>query len=196
MTRQEQSQARAMAREETLSSWATEKAIDLNRFDDGQRWVLFAAVLFFNFLGDVPPLRRIAGYFLSHCGLELGSQIVAVLVGVSDRSVRSNQAFSPVALLDSVLHPVGGHRPPKLERHHAGPLAKFLVTRPRASLAEMMLFVQNDLGVSLERHTLSRFLEEYGLGCLRGDAVEATAPLLGSHSTAEPSSFSPQPSVS
>jgi hypothetical protein len=176
MTRVEQSTGREATRRRELETWATEHDIDLGRFDSGQRWVLFAACNAVKVLGVVAPLQRVLGFFLAHCGMDLGSQVIAALIGVTDRAVRFNQELSPQDLLHSVQHPVGGHRPPALQPHHAGPLAKYFVKHSDASVAEILAFIRKEFGVTIERHTLQNFVERYGLGCLKDERLTSPPP--------------------
>ena len=46
--------SRQRARQESLKQWAAEHAVDLADLDDGQRWVIFAALRFLAFAGPVP----------------------------------------------------------------------------------------------------------------------------------------------
>jgi hypothetical protein len=183
MTRAEVSAQREAARERALVAWSLAHRIDLNRFDSGQLWVLFAACNAVAALGRVGPLRRVVGYLLAHAGMDLGSQVIAALLGVTDRAVRLTQEQPPEALLHHLQHPVGGHRPPALQPHHAGPLAKFFVAHPHASVAETLAFLDTAFGVVIERHTLQHFVARYGLGCLKGEHVTG-APLFGAERAA------------
>jgi hypothetical protein len=158
-------------RVELVGSWARTHSIDTTRFDLGQLWLIFFALRVVAALGDIPGLRRLLGYFLALSKLELGSQAIAAIIGVSDRAVRNAQALTPAEMLHSVQHPVGGHRKPKLEAHHSGPIAKFLVDHPRARVQDVLDFISRDIGVTIDRLTLRRYIERYGLGCLRGDAI-------------------------
>ncbi len=185
MTRTAQSQDREVARQAALTTWAPQHAIDLRRFDEGQRWLLFAAFQMVQVLGEVEPLQRVLGYCLAHSGMALGSQVIGALLGVTDRAVRLTQAVAPTDLLHSVQHPVGGHAPPKMLPIHAGPVARFLAAQPRASVAELLAFIAKDLHVTIERHALREFLDRYGLGCLQGDQVQHAPPLLASPRSAE-----------
>src|SRR6266545_5066735 len=103
MSRVEQSAQREAARRRELETWAREHQIDLERFDSGQRWVLFAAYNALIVVGSVTPLRRVLGFLLAHCGMDLGSQVIAALVGVTDRAVRFNQDLSPQGVKDERL---------------------------------------------------------------------------------------------
>ncbi len=177
-SRDEASEAREARRARLLRTWAKAHAIDLDRFDDGQRWGLFAALQMLSALGSVAPLRRLVIWLMAHSGLELGSQALAALGGVTDRAVRLTQSEAPEALLHSLQHPVGGHRAPALEAHHAGPVARFLAHHPHASVAQILAFLEAELHVTIERHTLRHFIQRYGLGCLQGDQVTDAPPLL------------------
>jgi len=171
-----------------LREWAAEHAIDLARFDLGQQWVIFFALRVVAHLGKVAGLKRVVGYFLAASKMDLGSGTIAAIIGVSDRAVRSAQALEPQAMLHSVQHPVGGHRKPKLEAHHAGVIAKFLVDHRGALVQEVLDFITKELGVTIDRLTLRRYIARYGLGCLRGDLV-TDAPLFSAEpATGEPSS--------
>ncbi len=176
MSRVEQSAQREAARRRELETWATEHQIDLERFDSGQRWVLFAAYNALIVVGSVTPLRRVLGFLLAHCGMDLGSQVIAALLGVTDRAVRFNQDLSPQDLLHSVQHPVSGHRPPALQPHHAGPLAKYFVEHPGASVADILAFIHKEFGVTIERHTLQNFVARYGLGCVKDERLTSPPP--------------------
>jgi hypothetical protein len=188
MTRLESSEHRTQDRARRLPVWASEHDIDLSRFDEGQRWVLFAALHAMAFLGAVAPLRRVLGYLLAHCGMDLGGQVLAALVGVTDRAVHQTQNLSPEQLLHRVQHPVGGHRAPALEPHHAGPLAKYFVEHPEARVADILAFVQTALGVSIERHTLQNYVRRFGLGCLKAEALQASPPFWAEQDAEAPSS--------
>jgi transposase len=168
---------REAMRVETLDRWSKDSAIDLARFDTGQRWVIYFALCIVAALGEVLSLRRVLGYFLARSGFELGSQAIAAIIGVSDRSVRNIQSLSPANIVHSIRNPAGGNRKPKLEAHHSGPIAKFLVEHPRARVQDVLQFVAREFDVTMDRLTLRRYIERYGLGCLRGEFI-ADAPFL------------------
>lgn len=177
---------RESRRNEVLAAWAVEKRLSLDLLDPGQQWVVFAAIELVSFL-SVPALARVVGYFLAHCGMDLGAQVIAAVVGVSDRAVRQAKAHSPAEMLHSVRHPIGGHRKAKLKAEHAGILAKYLVEHPGARVRELVDFVSGSIGPKLDRLTLRRYLKRYGLGCLRGTEIAGASPLLSAErSTEEP----------
>lgn len=188
MSRKLESAERDALRLSVLSEWADAHAINLARFDLGQQWVIFFALRVVTYLGKVAALKRVVGYVLAASKMGLGSSTIAAIIGVSDRAVRSAQALEPQAMLHSVQHPVGGHRKPKLEAHHAGVIAKFLVEHPRARVQDVLDFITKDLRVTIDRLTLRRYIARYGLGCLRGDRI-AKAPFFSAEpATGEPSS--------
>ncbi len=176
MTRFQAATRRESRRLEVLEAWARQSGICLERLDLGQQWAVYAALQATTHIGRLPGLRRMVGYLLAHSGMDLGTQVIAAVVGVSSRAVRTTQALSPTELLHSVRNPTGGHRPPKLEPVQAGPLAKFLVEHPRALVGETLAFVKDELGTEVDRVTLRRFIERFGLGCLKGERI-ADPPL-------------------
>lgn len=175
---------REALRVSVLREWADAHEIDLERFDAGQQWVIFFALRVVTHLGKVTGLKRVVGYFLAISKLDLGSGAIAAIIGVSDRAVRNAQAQTPAGMLHSVQHPVGGHRKPKLEAHHAGVIAKFLVDHPRALVQEVLDFIKKDRSVTIDRLTLRRYIARYGLGCMRGDLV-TDAPLVSAEPVTE-----------
>jgi hypothetical protein len=161
-----------------LKAWALKNHLNLERMDLGQQWVVFAALELIAFLGAVPALARVVGYFLGHCGMDLGTQVIAAIVGVSDRAVRQAKSLAPEQMLHSIRHPVGGHRKAKLKAEHAGIVAKYLVQHPRSRVNDLLDFISSQLGPKLDRLTLRRYLKRYGLGCLREAEIAGPSPLL------------------
>lgn len=184
MPKESKAAEREALRVSVLREWADAHGIDRARFDLGQEWIIFFALRVVTHLGRVAGLKRVVGYFLAVSRMDLGSGAIAAIIGVSDRAVRSAQALEPAAMLHSVQHPVGGHRKPKLEAHHAGVIAKFLVDHPRALVQELLDFITKELGVTIDRLTLRRYVARYGLGCLRGDLV-TEAPLFSAERATE-----------
>lgn len=188
MTLAERARLRDEQRQQILNDWAQAHDIDLTRFDTGQQWILYAALRANEALGGVAPLRRVLGFALSHCGMDLGSQAIAAIVGVSDRAVRQTQALPAQELLARLRHPPGGNHPPKLQPAHAGPIAKFLVLNPSARAPEVLDYIQQTFHISLERHTLHDYMLRYGLGELRQqEPIAAPPPFWARQPTAAPS---------
>ena len=168
---------REAERDECLEQWATERDVDLQSLDSGQQWIVFAALRFLSFAGHVAPLRRVVGYVLMHCGMELSSTVVGAVVDRTDRAVRKARQFEPNDFFRRLQAERRGHPPPKLEAEDVGPVAKFLAENPKSSVADCLAFIKQTFGVEIDRLTLRRFLKRYGLGCLREGRVVDT-PLL------------------
>ena len=176
MSRLAESVKRERSRNEQLETWGDKHGIDVESLDEGQKWIVFAAAQILALVGGVRPLRRIVGYFLVHCGFDLGSTLIGALVETTDRNVRYHRSRTPEDLWQRVSSPARGHRAPKLSPEQAGPIAKYLVQHPGARVEAILQFISKDLGVEIDRLTLRRYLKRYGLGCLRDDKHDK-APL-------------------
>ena len=175
------------AREKRLEKWAAESAVELSQLDAMQRGVVLAALRFLGFVGKVPALRQLVAYLLSHCGMGLSSTLIGAVVGVTDRAVRKGRGVAPKELWKRLRQARRGHPPTKLKREQVGLVVRFLSENKRCSVAELLAFIHQSFGVSMDRLTLRRFLKRYGLGCL-GEERVADAPLLsGAPSMEEPS---------
>lgn len=169
--------AREAARQQALQQWAADHAVSIESLDLGQQWILFAGLHWLSLLGPIAVLRRLLGYLLAHCGLGLSGPIVAALVGVSDRALRTTKALTPEQLLATLRRP--GNRKPKLRALHAGPVARFLVEHPAAPAKDLRDFLRQQFQICIDRTTLHRYLKRYGLGCLRSwEASPRPTPLL------------------
>jgi hypothetical protein len=175
MTRADKTRRRLLQRDRTLRGLQTTQAVDLAPLDEGQRWMLFAATNLVGALEAVPALRRVVAYLLCHCGLGLKLQLVAAALKVSPRTLSSLRKTPPAEVLRALRHPGPGKKP-KLLPEHVGPLARYLVDHPHAPPAEVLQWLRKRFGVSLERHTLQRFLRRYSLGELQNDSI-ADRPL-------------------
>jgi hypothetical protein len=178
----EATNGRSAARAERLDRWAHEHCVELRHLDDGQQWLVFAALGVGQALAGLPALMRLLAYVLAHSGMGLPAPVIAALTGVSDRAVRATKALSANELLHSVRTPSRGRGKPKLGPEHAGTVAKFLVEHPNPRVRDIIAFVRMKLGVELDRKTLRVYIARYGLGCLRGDLL-AELPLFSEAQT-------------
>lgn len=169
---------RDLARQQLLRDWAARHGLGVDCLDPGQQWVLFAALQVLSVIGPVAVLRRVLGYLLLHCGMGLSAPVVAAVVGVSDRALRTTQTLSPGQLVAAVRRP--GNRKPKLRAEQAGPIARFLVEHPGIHQDQLLAFIRQTWKLKVDRTTLSRYLARYGLGCLRdlGSGAPRATPLL------------------
>lgn len=164
--------ARLRGRDEGLEDWSSEHSVSIARLDDGQRWVVFAAMQAAAVLGDAKPLLRLLAFVLSHSGMGIPGQVVGALTSVTDRAVRDTKNLSVPELLHSVKTPPRGRGKPKLGAEYAGSLAKFLVNNPKAQSKDIVRHIHSTLGIELDRKTLRVYLNRHGLGCLRGESID------------------------
>jgi len=181
----ETSSERETRRNQTLQVWSKRTGVEIRQLDSGQQWVIFAALQAVTLLGDGSVLKRIVIFLLAHCGMGLRPTVIAAVVDTSDRTVRNVRSYSPAELLASVRQRMGGNHKPKLEAEHAGVVARLLVLHPDVRVKELLGLIAGEIGVTVDRLTLRRFLKQYGLGCLRGDLITDRAPFLPKPSMAE-----------
>lgn len=174
-------------REQRLEKWAAESGVELSQLDALQRGVVLGALVFLSFVSGVPALRRMVAYLLAHSGLGLSSVIIGAVVRTTDRAVRKGRQVAPKEFWRKLQKARRGHPPPKLRREQVGPVAKYLSEHPGCSVAEVLGFIRQSLGVEMDRLTLRRFLKRYGLGCLKHASVEDTPLLSDARPTQEPS---------
>lgn len=166
---------RELHRREQLGAWSEEHGIKLERLDLGQQWVLYAALELVQLFDAVAPLKRLVGYFLAHCGMGLGTKVIAAVVATSDRAVRQTKALTPEEVVRGLRN--RGHRKQKLQASHAGVVAKYLAEHPTARAPDILAHIEEELGIAIDRLTLRRYLKRYGLGCLRGNGPPRPTPL-------------------
>jgi hypothetical protein len=168
----EASNRRVVERTKALKAWASQHDVDLKQLDDGQRWVVYAALQFRSHVGPLSALLRLLAYVLAHSGMAVPAPVIASLAGVSDRAVRTTKALAPDELLHSVRTPPRGRGKPKLGPEQAGTIAKFLVEHRDSEVNDVLAFIRTQIGVAIDRKTLRVFIARYGLGCLREDAID------------------------
>ena len=175
------------ARDKRLGKWAAESGVELSGLDAMQRGVVLAALTFLSFVGKVSAMRQVVAYLLSHSGMGLSSSVIGAVVGITDRGVRKGRGVAPKQFWKRLRQARRGRPASKLKPEQVGLVARFLSENKRCKVAELLAFIHQSFGVSMDRLTLRRFLKRYGLGCLREERV-ADAPLLsGAPSMEEPS---------
>lgn len=128
MTRADKSLWRLAQRDRALLEFTRRSEVDLAALDEGQRWLLFAALNLVTQLAAV-LLRRLLAYLLCHCGLGLKVQVVASALSLSPLAMSSLRKAEPAQLLRSLRRaPLG--KKPKLRPEHGCPLVRFLLDHP------------------------------------------------------------------
>ena len=161
--------------QEAWARWTREHEEVVERATAPQRVLLEAAVRFLAAVCAQPILLRLTAFFLLHAGMGLTPVQVGAAVGRTDRAMRTVQALSAQAMLESLWGELRRHRQPKLHAEHAGPIAKYLVEHPGCTQAEVVAFIASELKIAIDVQTLRRFFKAYGLGVLlpeRGDVNE------------------------
>jgi transposase len=131
----------------------------------------------------------VVGYFLLHCGLGLQGQMVGAALELGSRALTTLKGSSPEQLLASLRRPKVG-RKPKLRPAHLGPLCRFLVEQPQATLPEVRRFLRSTFGIAVHRHALRRYFRRYSLGVLREERASARPLFAVAPPTRAPSSCS------
>lgn len=161
--------------QEAWARWTREHEEVVERATAPQRVLLEAAVRFLAAVCAQPILLRLTAFFLLHAGMGLTPVQVGAAVRRTDRAMRTVQALSAHAMLESLWGELRRHRQPKLHAEHAGPIAKYLVEHPGCTQAEVVAFIASELKIAIDVQTLRRFFKAYGLGVLlpeRGDVNE------------------------
>lgn len=172
MTRADMTRRRQTQRDQALQDFKARSDLAIDTLDEGQRWLLFAALNLLALLQPVPELRRVVGFLLCHCRLGLKLQAVAAALELCPRALSTLKKTQPADLLRSLRSTPPGKKP-KLRPEHVGAVARFLVDNPQAQLSEVLDFVRKQLGVSIKRHALRRFFVRYSLGELTKERVQA-----------------------
>lgn len=147
--------------------WCGEQDVDMRHLDEGQKWAVFVSLQILAWIGGVGALKRLLGYFLSHSQMGLSSVLIGKLLGCTDRNVRYAASNDAESFWRRTSQPERGHAKAKLAPQHAGPLAKYLSENPGARVQEILSFIATELGIEIGHLTLRRFIERYGLKCLR-----------------------------
>lgn len=161
--------------QEAWARWMREHEEVMAKATAPQRVLLEAAVQFIAAVCAQPILLRLTAFFLLHAGMGLTPVQVGAAVGRTDRAMRTVQALSAHAMLESLWGELRRHRQPKLHAEHAGPIAKYLVEHPGCTQAEVVAFIASELKIAIDVQTLRRFFKAYGLGVFspaRGDVDE------------------------
>lgn len=155
--------------QEAWARWMREHEEVVEKATAPQRVLLEAAVRFIAAVCEQPLLLRLTAFFLLHAGMGLTPVQVGAAVGRTDRAMRTVQALSAHAMLESLWGELRRHRQPKLHAEHAGPIAKYLVEHPGCTQAEVVAFIASELKIAIDVQTLRRFFKAYGLGVLRSE---------------------------
>ena len=184
MSSKARAEERMHVRGEIVGHWGREHSVNVERLDDGQKWIVFVTLQVLAWIGNISPLKRLLGCFLSHCGMGLSGALIGTLLGCSDRNARYNKEYSAEELWQRISRPERGHAAAKLGPEHAGSVAKYLVEHPGARVDDILAFIARELEVDIGPLTLRRYIKRYGLGCLR-DQKHEQSPLFWERASTE-----------
>lgn len=148
---------------QTFEQWLEAAEVSPKRLNDSQRNVLKAAFQFLQQGKRDYASMRIAGYFLLRCDLGLQVTQIARLVGISARSAFRHRNLSSMQVVQQIQHRMNGRPYGKLLPRHAGPIAEFLFTHPKASRQELLDFIGRTWEFRVSKVALWEFLKKYGL---------------------------------
>lgn len=160
--------------ESSFQQWLESGKIASRRLSPELRSVLRAVFSFFEQCGRDYASQRIAAHFLLHCDLGLKRAQVARLVGVTRPTASRQSKLSSREVVREIQHRLSGRPYGKLLPRHAGPIAEYLITHPRASRADMLDFIERTLEVRVSTVALHHFLKKYGLD--KATRAAAAAP--------------------
>ena len=88
---------------------------------------------------------------------------IARLVGISRRSALRHQNLSATEVAKQIQHRYSGRPYGKLLPRHAGPIAEFLFSHPKATRDELLDFIAHTWKFRVSKVALWEFLKKYGL---------------------------------
>ena len=148
---------------QTFEQWLRGAKIPPERLSDQQRAVLQAAFQFLQHSNGDYSSSRIASHFLLHCGVGLKVAQIARLVGISTRSAFRHGKLSARQVAQQIQHHFRGRPYGKLLPRHAGSIAEFLFTHPKATRDELLDFIGRTWEFRVSKVALWEFLKKYGL---------------------------------
>jgi len=153
-----------MAKEgQAFEQWLRGAKVLPEELSDQQRAVLQGAFSFFQAGSEDYASARIMGYFLLRCNLGLKVAQIASLVGISDRSASRHRKLSARQVIQQIQHRFTGRPYGKLLPRHAGSIAAFLFTHPKATRDELLEFIGRTWNFRVSKVALWEFLTKYGL---------------------------------
>jgi transposase len=161
---------------DTFSAWLAQAQITEHRLQPDQRALLQAAFRFRQAQGQDSYSTRLLTHFLLHCGTGLKVAQLARLVGVSRPTASRQQGMSSKETVQQAHHRMDGRPYGKLLPRYAGPIIEFLLSRPKATRADLLDFIDQTFGVRVSRIALYHFLKKFGLDHVPAAAAVPDTP--------------------
>jgi len=159
---------------QAFEQWLEAAEVSAERLNDEQKTLLHCAFRFLQQAKGDYASARIVGYFLLRCDADLKVSQVARLVGISERSAFRHRELSSAEVVRQIQNRLSGRPYGKLLPRHAGSIAQFLFTHPKASRDDLLDFIETTWEFRVSRVALWEFLKKYGLD--RQSLAEAPPP--------------------
>jgi hypothetical protein len=159
---------------QTFEQWLNAAEVPAERLNDEQRALLHGVFRFLKQANSDYASSRIAGYFLLRCDADLKVAQIARLIGVSDRSAFRHRELSSAEVVRQIQNRLSGRPYGKLLPRHAGSIAQFLFTHPKALRDDLLDFIESTWKFRVSKVALWEFLKKYGLD--RDSLAEAPPP--------------------
>jgi hypothetical protein len=148
---------------QTFDQWLEAADVSAERLNDEQKALLHGVFRFLQQAHGDYASTRIAGYFLLRCDADLKVAHVARLVGMSDRSAFRHRRLSSAEVVRQIQNRLSGRPYGKLLPRHAGSIAQFLFTYPKATRDDLLDFIETAWGFRVSKVALWEFLKKFGL---------------------------------
>ena len=147
----------------TFDQWLRDAKIASGKLTAEQLAVLEAGFRFLEQCGRDYYSARLLSHFLLHCQVGLKVAQVARLVDVRRSTASQQQGLSSKDVVQAAHHRMAGRSHGKLLPRYAGPIAQFLISRPKASRLDILDFIEATWEVRVSTVALWKFLKKYGL---------------------------------
>jgi len=146
-----------------FSQWLSDAGISEERLTPEQIAGLRYAHCFLERCGHDYYTLRVLGHFLLHCDIGLKVAQIARLAEVSRPTASGQQSLSSKEVIQTAHHRMAGRSHGKLLPIHAGSIAEYLVTHPKASRMDILDFIERAWQVRVSTVALFHFMKKYGL---------------------------------
>jgi len=146
-----------------FSRWLQEAKVSEGKLTPEQIAILQGARCFLEECGRDYYSQRILIHFLLHCGTGLKVAEIARLAGFSRPTASGQQNVSSKEVIQAAHNRMSGRPHGKLLARHAGSIAQFLVTHPKAPRMDVLDFIERTWRMRVSTVALFHFMKKYGL---------------------------------
>lgn len=157
-----------------FAAWLEQADIPPSRLTPELEVLLQATFRFRHSQGTDYYSTRLLSHFLLHCETGLKVAQIARLLGISRPNASRQQNLSSKQAIKQAHHRMDGRPAGKLLPRYAGPIARYLLSHPDCTRADLLDFIHRTFGVAVSRIALYKFLKKYGLQDVSDPAQAAT----------------------